>query len=60
MYICICNEITNTEINQAIELGADTVEKLKQVLNVCSQCGKCVESIEFMINTYNNFRRLNE
>jgi len=41
MYICICNKITDTEINREIEKGARTLEDLNEKLGVASQCGKC-------------------
>lgn len=41
MYICICNAVTEKEILQAISLGANSVEKLKEVLGVACACKAC-------------------
>ena len=41
MYICICNAITENEIRQAISLGVNSVEQLKEVLGVACACKAC-------------------
>jgi len=43
MYVCVCNAITEREIRQAIELGANTILELKRSLGVAANCGKCVD-----------------
>lgn len=41
MYVCICNAVTDREIRQCAELGAQTVDELRDSLGVASCCGKC-------------------
>ncbi len=41
MYVCICNAITDTEIQEAINQGACSMKCLRSELGVGSQCGKC-------------------
>ncbi len=46
MYVCICNAVTETQLEEAIVQGAVTVPLLRQQLNVGSQCGTCTECLE--------------
>lgn len=41
MYICICNAVTEREIQGAIELGSRSLSDLKRDLGVAGCCGKC-------------------
>ena len=41
MYVCVCNAITDREIRQAVELGATSIEHLKDSLGVATCCGSC-------------------
>ena len=41
MYVCVCNAITDREIRQAAELGATSIEALKDGLGVATCCGTC-------------------
>jgi bacterioferritin-associated ferredoxin len=41
MYVCICNAVTESEIAQAVQDGARTVEDLEVSLLVGTCCGKC-------------------
>ncbi len=48
MYICICEQVTDREIKQAIDDGANTLRKLSNELGIikqCGQCGKCTKKI---------------
>jgi bacterioferritin-associated ferredoxin len=42
LYVCICNAITEREVNDAIDAGATTVKALNRQLGVGAQCGACV------------------
>ena len=46
MYICLCNAITDKQIEAAICDGACTVDCLKRCLGVSTQCGKCACHVE--------------
>jgi len=41
VYICVCNAITDREIRQCAELGAQTFDELRDSLGVAACCGKC-------------------
>lgn len=43
MYVCICNRVTDAQILDAADQGADTLEALSQRLNVATCCGRCAE-----------------
>jgi bacterioferritin-associated ferredoxin len=41
MYICICKGITDGQIRQAVNNGAASLDEVRDLLGVASQCGKC-------------------
>ena len=41
MYVCICNAVTEADIKQAVEDGANCLQHLKSKLNVATGCGSC-------------------
>jgi len=41
MYVCICNGVTDRDIQEAVLRGARTVKDLRRELGVASDCGKC-------------------
>jgi bacterioferritin-associated ferredoxin len=41
MYVCVCNEVTDRQIREAVQAGATRVRDLRHQLGVASQCGKC-------------------
>lgn len=46
MYICICNAVTDREIQQAIAEGAESVKDLRERLLVTGCCGSCLPSVQ--------------
>ena len=46
MYVCVCNAVTEREIDHAIDGGAVTVQQLKDKLKVTTACGTCQDHIE--------------
>ena len=49
MYICICKQITDTQIHQAVDNGATTLDEVSKQLGVATQCGKCRRCARNMI-----------
>ena len=49
MYICLCNRITETEIDQAIHSGSDSLRALQQNLSLGTNCGCCLEVANEML-----------
>lgn len=41
MYVCICNNVTDTEIRDAVYDGARSMTDLSEQLDVGTCCGKC-------------------
>lgn len=41
MYVCICNNVTERQVQQAINEGARSLRDLNRSLCVGSECGKC-------------------
>ena len=41
MYICVCNAMTDADIKQAVEEGANSMSHLESKLGVSNQCGTC-------------------
>jgi bacterioferritin-associated ferredoxin len=41
MYVCICQQVTDRDIHQAVAQGACHMRDLRELLGVSSQCGKC-------------------
>lgn len=48
MYVCLCNNVKEKQIQAAIASGVDTLIGLKNTLNVATCCGCC----EPMVNDY--------
>jgi bacterioferritin-associated ferredoxin len=42
MIVCVCNNISDREIRQAVELGINSMADLYKELGVGTCCGKCV------------------
>lgn len=41
MIVCVCNNVSEREIEQAVELGANSMADLRNQLGVATCCGKC-------------------
>ncbi len=41
MYVCLCKQITDSQIRAAVQDGATSLNDVRQRLGVASQCGKC-------------------
>ncbi len=41
MIVCVCNNISDREIRQAVDLGLSSMAELRQDLGVATCCGKC-------------------
>lgn len=50
MYICICKNITDHQIRQAVHQGeVNSVRDLRICLGACDQCGKCARDAREVI-----------
>ena len=44
MFICICNAITERQVQSAVADGAITMSDLQAQLGVATSCGRCAET----------------
>ncbi|AXA92943.1 bacterioferritin-associated ferredoxin [Massilia sp. YMA4] len=42
MIVCVCNNISDREIRQAIDLGIGSMDELREALGVATCCGNCL------------------
>lgn len=52
MIACICNNVKEKEIVEAIKLGDNTLELLCKNQGVCISCGVCTEHIKKLIEKH--------
>jgi bacterioferritin-associated ferredoxin len=52
MIVCVCNNISDREIRQAIELGLSSMAELHRELGVGTCCGKCVSYARQVLNDH--------
>lgn len=41
MYVCICRQITDSQIREACREGSSRMAEIREKLGVASECGKC-------------------
>ena len=42
MYVCICEAVTDNELQTHVEAGASSVREVSRCSGLGTQCGKCV------------------
>ncbi|WP_458096814.1 (2Fe-2S)-binding protein [Roseomonas sp. WA12] len=52
MYVCICNGLTDTQIQSAISGGAGRTHDVYSACNCRAQCGSCTASILCMLRDH--------
>ena len=52
MYVCVCNAVTDREIAQCAELGARTLDDLRDVLGIATCCGRCEDAARELLATH--------
>ena len=50
MIVCVCNNISDREIRQAVDLGLSTMAELRRDLGVATCCGKCHTCAKEVLN----------
>jgi len=50
VYICICNAVTQRQVEQSAREGARSVEELTAMLGVAAGCGRCRECAAEMLH----------
>lgn len=41
MYLCVCNAVSEGQVRDAIERGADSFTAITRVTGLSQQCGQC-------------------
>jgi bacterioferritin-associated ferredoxin len=44
MYICICSKVTDKQLQQVINAGANTLTEVQKKLAIATVCGRCIEA----------------
>ena len=52
MIVCVCNNISDREIRQAVDLGLSSIDELRRDLGVATCCGKCETYAEQVLITH--------
>lgn len=50
MFVCVCNTVTDRDIHDAVNNGADSMRDLRQQLSLGSQCGKCTRFASIILD----------
>ena len=50
MYVCVCNKVTDSQLQSAIENGAHSMQALRKALKVGSNCGSCLEMTKSILD----------
>ena len=52
MIVCVCNNISDREIRQAVDLGLSSMAELRRDLGVATCCGKCGSCAKKVMNDH--------
>ena len=50
--VCNCMSVTVGMIKEAVEAGADTVEKVQEATGASTVCGSCLEEVEQLVEAF--------
>lgn len=50
MIVCICHDISDLEIRQAVDLGLSTMAELRRDLGIGTSCGSCLDCAQRVLN----------
>lgn len=49
MFVCICKGITDSQIRDAVEQGAESIADVREQLGTSTQCGRCVSAVKEVV-----------
>lgn len=52
MIVCICNNVNSETINAAIDMGATSVQTVREATGAASCCGKCQFKVHSLIQNH--------
>lgn len=50
MYVCLCRAVTDRQIRESVENGANSFRKVREELDVGTCCGRCVPEARELID----------
>lgn len=50
--VCNCCQVTNGMIKEAVDAGADTLEKVQETTGAGTVCGGCLESVQHLVEQF--------
>lgn len=50
MYVCLCRGITDQDIREAIENGAESYREIRDLLDLGTCCGRCAPEARSIIS----------
>ncbi len=51
MYVCLCKAVTDRQIKEFVNAGAGSFEDVCRELGVATQCGKCSQLAQNIVET---------
>ena len=52
MYICVCHAISDRQIREAVDRGAQSLNEVQAYLPVAGCCGRCEDSAREVIESH--------
>lgn len=52
MIVCVCNNISDREIRQAVDLGLSSMAELSSALGVATCCGQCANCAREVLHAH--------
>lgn len=49
MYVCVCHAVTDRQIREVVNCGADSLSDVQQCLPVGGCCGRCQDTAQQII-----------
>lgn len=54
MYVCICQGVTEKDLQKAAKQGACSLQDVKQMTGCATGCGSCADMALEVLQTYHN------
>jgi bacterioferritin-associated ferredoxin len=54
MYVCVCRAISDRQIREVVNRGAESLDEVKAYLPVAGCCGSCEDTARELITSYKN------
>ncbi|AUG76774.1 (Fe-S)-binding protein [Kitasatospora sp. MMS16-BH015] len=52
MYVCMCHAVTEAQVKDQIDAGADTPRRIAQGCKAGTDCGSCVRRIQALLGEH--------